>query len=463
MATRPTVSDRLHSDLAATFHGDLIGPADARYDDARKVYNAMIDRRPSLIARCADVDDVVAAVLAARRENALVAVRGGGHNAGGLGVVDDGLVIDLSPMHRVDVDPEQRRVRAEGGCMLKQVDAAAHEHGLAVPSGIIGTTGVGGITLGGGLGHLTRRFGLSIDNLIGAEMVLADGTVTTASEEQNADLFWAIRGGGGNFGVVTAFIFRGCPVSNVIAGPTLWPLEASVDAMSFYKELIGAAPDELSGFFVFMTVPPADPFPAELHMRKMCGVLWCYTGPPEQADEVFAPIRAFGPPTLDGVMEMPLPALQGAFDALYPPGHQWYWKADFVKELPPEAIARHAEHGAQLPSMQSTMHLYAIDGAAGRVDPEATPWGYRDAHWAQTIVGVDPDPDKAPELRRWVRDYHDALHPYSAGGAYINMLQGDEGAERVAASYGPNYERLVEVKRRYDPGNFFRVNQNIAP
>ncbi len=452
----------LATEFAGTFRGELIGPGDASYDEARAVFNGMIDRRPGLIARCADVADVITAVGAALRHDLLVSIRGGGHNAGGLGVCDDGLVIDLSAMRGVHVDPESRRIRVEGGCTWGDVDHAAHPFGLAVPSGIISTTGVGGLTLGGGLGHLTRRFGLTIDNLLSADVVLADGRFVTASETEHPDLFWALRGGGGNFGVVTSFEFRGNPLSQIIGGPTLWPMERAGEVMRFWDDFMRTAPRDLNGFFAFLTVPPGPPFPEELHMQKMCGIVWCYSGPPEKADELFAPITAFGPPALHGVGPMPWPALQSAFDELYPAGDQWYWKVDFVDELTDEAIAKHVEHGAKLPSWKSTMHLYPIDGAGADPAKDATAWAYRGSRYASVMVGVDSDPALTPELTRWARSYWEDLHPYSAGGAYVNMMMHDEGSDRVRASYGDNYDRLVEVKRRYDPGNLFRVNQNIA-
>jgi hypothetical protein len=450
-------------DLADTFRGELIAPGDAAYDDARAVYNGMIDRRPGLIARCADVADVIEAVVAADRHDLLVSVRGGGHNAGGLGVCDDGLVIDLSEMRGIRVDAAAGTVRVEGGATWGDVDHATHAFGLAIPSGIISTTGVGGLTLGGGLGHLTRRHGLTIDSLIAADVVLADGRLVTASATENPDLFWALRGGGGNFGVVTSFEFRAHQVDEIVGGPTLWPMDRAAEVLRWYDEFMASAPRELNGFFAFLTVPPGPPFPEELHLQKMCGVVWCYTGPAEKADEVFAPIAAFGPPALHGVHPMPFPALQSAFDALYPKGDQWYWKADFVDELTDETIALHAQHGAMLPSMKSTMHLYPIDGAGADPGPEDTAWNYRGSRYASVIVGVDPDPAKAPEITAWARNYWEDLHPHSAGGAYVNMMMHDEGPDRVKASYGENYDRLVAVKRRYDPGNRFRVNQNIAP
>jgi hypothetical protein len=451
------------AELAPTFRGTLIGPSDDAYDEARAVYNQMIDRRPGLIARCADVADVIACVQAAGRHDVLVSIRSGGHNAGGLGVCDDGLVIDLSPMKGVRVDPDTRTVRVQGGCTWGDVDHATHAFGLAVPSGIISTTGVGGLTLGGGMGHLTRRYGLTIDNLIGADIVLADGTPTTVSEHQHPDLFWALRGGGGNFGVVTSFEFKAHPVSQIIGGPTLWPMEQAAEVMRFFDDFIASAPRDLNGFFAFLTVPPGPPFPEELHLKKMCGIVWCYTGPESEADAIFAPVQQFGPPALHGVHAMPYPALQSAFDALYPPGENWYWKADFTGALTDEAIARHVRHGRELPTMKSTMHMYPLDGAGAEPARDATAWNYRGARYGMVMVGVDPDPATRPELVSWARGYWEDVHPLSEGGAYVNMMMHDEGSERVRASYGDNYDRLVEVKRRYDPGNFFRVNQNIAP
>jgi hypothetical protein len=283
-----------------------------------------------------------------------------------------------------------------------------------------------------------------------------------ASEKENPDLFWALRGGGGNFGVVTSFLFRLHPLRNIVGGPTLWHIDQTTQVMRWYGEFIRKAPPELNGWFAFLTVPPVAPFPEALHLKKMCGVVWCYTGPEGEAEKVFAPIRAFGPPALYGIHSMPFPALQSAFDALYPPGHQWYWRADFVNELSDEAIALHAEHGALMPTPQSSMHLYPIDGKAHAVRNDATAFSYRDANWAAVIVGVDPDPANREAITTWTKRYWEALHPHSAGGAYVNFMM-DEGQERVQATYRGNYERLAKVKQKYDPGNLFRVNQNIRP
>lgn len=462
LAAEPSVPAEAVLDFEARLRGDLIRRSDAQYDEARALYNAMIDKRPWLIVRCVDVADVIATVAFARDHGLPLAVRGGGHNGGGLGSVDDGLVIDLAAMNGVRVDPEARTVRVEGGATWGKVDHAAHAFGLAVPSGIISTTGVGGLTLGGGLGHLTRRHGLTIDNLLEVDVVLADGRMVTANADEHQDLFWAVRGGGGNFGVVTSFLFRAHPVQTIVGGPTLWSLDDAADVMRWYRDFIREAPRDLNGFFAFLTVPPGPPFPEHLHHRKVCGIVWCYAGPPERADEIFAPVAAFGQPLLHGVHPMTLPQLQSAFDGLYPSGYQWYWRADFFGELSDEAIAAHVEHGSRTPTMLSSMHLYPIDGAAHDVADDATPWSYRDANWAQVIVGVDPDPAKADALERWTKAYWDALHPHSSGGAYVNFMM-DEGQERVRATYRDNYPRLARIKATYDPQNVFRVNQNIEP
>jgi len=442
--------------------GQLILPGDEDYDEACKIYNAMIERRPGLIARCADVGDVMAAVNFARENDVLVAIRGGGHNGPGLGTCDDGLVIDMSAIKYTRVDPQARTVQVGGGCTSGDVDHATHAFGLAVPTGVVSTTGVGGLTLGGGHGYLTRKYGLTIDNLLGADMVLADGSFVTVSAEENPDLFWAIRGGGGNFGVVTEFRFQLHPVHTIVGGPTLWHQEQTTEVMQWFRDFMQEAPEDLYGFLAILMVPPGPPFPEELHMKKMCGVVWCYTGPEEKAEEVFQPIRDFGPPAMYGIQPMPYPALQTAFDALYPPGLQWYWKGDFVNELTDEAIDLHVKHGYEMPSFHSTMHLYPIDCKAHQVGPEETPWEYRQAKWSKVIAGVDPDPANSEAISTWAKEYWEALHPHSAGGAYVNFMM-EEGEDRVKATYGANYERLSTIKQKYDPANLFRVNQNIKP
>ena len=456
------VAETKVKEFESRLRGQLIRPADADYESARKVFNGMIDKHPGLIARARDVADVINSVNFARDNGVSVAIRGGGHNAGGLGIVDDGLVIDLSPMKSVRVDPAARTVRVDGGATWGDVDHATHVFGLATPTGIISTTGVGGLSLGGGIGHLTRKAGLTVDNMLEADVVLADGRFVTASAERNEDLFWAIRGGGGNFGAVTSFLFRLHPISTVYAGPMLWPLESAGEVLQFYREFITKAPDDISGFFLFMVVPPGPPFPEHLHNKTMAGVMWYYAGPSDRADETFRPIRQFRRPALDLAGPLPHPAVQGMFDALYPPGLQWYWKADFVKEMSDEAIAVHLKYGSQVPSIQSGMHLYPINGAAHRVGKNDTAFSYRDATWASVIVGVDANPANMERIIPWAKDYWSALHPYSAGGAYVNFMM-EEGQDRVEASYRDNYRRLVTVKSKYDPDNFFHVNQNIKP
>jgi FAD/FMN-containing dehydrogenase len=443
--------------------GELIEPTDSNYDDERKVYNAMISRRPRMIAKCVDSSDVLTAVNFGRNQNLRVSIRSGGHNAGGLGVCDDGLVIDLSPIKEVHVDPSNRTVRVGSGCTWGDVDRATHAYGLAVPSGIISTTGVGGLTLGGGIGYLTRQYGLTIDNLLAADVVLADGTFVVANAKENTDLFWAIRGGGGNFGVVTSFLFQAHPVSTVVAGPMLWDMEQAADIMKWYRESIVQAPEELNGFFAFLVVPPGPPFPEQLHFKKMCGIVWCYTGAPEKANDLLEPLRKLHHPAFEFFAPMPHPTLQSMFDGLYTPGLQWYWKADFVNELRDEAIALHIKHASEIPTLHSTMHLYPINGAAHKPTNMDTPWSYRDAVWSEVIVGVDPDPGNKDRITSWARNYWEDLHPYGTGGAYVNFMMDGEGEDRIRATYGDNYSRLARIKAKYDPANFFQVNQNIRP
>jgi len=446
--------------FSSAIRGAVILPESAGYEEARKVYNAMINKHPGMIVKCADVADVIYAVNFARENNLLVAVRGGGHNGGGLGICDGGLVIDLSGIKFVLVDTETKTVKVGGGNLWGEVDHATHPFGLAIPAGVVSTTGVGGLTLGGGVGHLARKYGLSIDNLLEVDMVLADGSFVTANDTENSDLFWAIRGGGGNFGIVTSFTFQAHPVKTVFAGPTLWPIEKTEEIMKWYDELLDDAPDDLNGFITTMVIP-GPPFPAELHNKQFCGIVWCYVGGLDKAEEVFKPILA-KKPVFAHVGPMPYPTLQTLFDGLFPPGLQWYWRADFFGDLTPEITAQHLEFGSKIPTPLSQMHLYPISGAAGRVGKDETPWAYRDAKYAGVIVGVDPDPANAGKITEWCKDYWDALHPYSEGGAYLNFMM-NEGQDRIRASYKDNYERLAEIKQKYDPNNFFRVNQNILP
>ncbi len=447
-------------EFASKLRGRLVKPTDADYDETRKVYNGMIDKHPGMFVMCVDVADVIAAVNFGRENNLLVAVRGGGHNGGGLGICEDGLVIDLSGIKFIRVDTSNNTVRVGGGNLWGEVDHATHPFGLAVPAGIISTTGVGGLTLGGGVGHLSRKYGLTIDNLLEADMVLADGSFVTVNKNQNADLFWAIRGGGGNFGIVTSFKFQGHPVKNVIGGPTLWPIERTEEIMEWYHEFIQNAPDELNGFIATMVIPGA-PFPEHLHNKQFCGIVWCYVGDPDKFNELFKPVKELNP-LFEHVGEMPYPSIQTLFDGLLPHGLQWYWRADFFNELGSEVRAQHLKFGSNIPTPLSQMHLYPITGAASRVSAEDTPWAYRDAKYAGVIVGVSPNPEDADKITKWCKDYWDALHPFSSGGAYSNFMM-DEGQERVKASYKHNYKRLTEIKKKYDSANLFSVNQNIKP
>ncbi len=454
-----------YDDLAAQLRGPLVTPDHPEYDQARRVYNGMIDRYPSAVARVHDAIDVRACVLFAREHGLDLAVRGGAHNAAGLGTWDGALVIDMSGLRSTTVSPEERTVRVDPGCTWADVDHATVGFGLATPCGFLGSTGVAGLTLGGGIGYLTRRFGLTVDNLLAADVVLADGSFVTADETSHPDLFWALRGGGGNFGVVTSFTFRCHPIGEhgtVIGGPVLYDIADTGAVMRWYRDLLPTLPEELSGWIAELTIPPAPPFPEDLWGRKACGIVWCYTGPHDRADEVLAPVKSFGSPLLMGIHELPFTALQTAFDPLYPAGLQWYWRADFFREISDEAIAVHEKYGAMLPTGHSTMHLYPVGGAAARVGSGDTAFAYRDGGWAGVIVGVDPDPANAERISTWAKDYWTELHPTSAGSAYVNFLM-QEGDERVRAAYRDNYPRLQAVKRRYDPENLFHVNQNISP
>ncbi|SDE46111.1 FAD/FMN-containing dehydrogenase [Pricia antarctica] len=450
----------LFENLASRLKGDIVMPTDTQYHETRKVFNAMIDKHPGMFVICRDVADVIAAVNFARENDLTLAIRGGGHNGGGLGLCDGGLVLDLSGIKFVRVDTSNKTVRVGGGNIWGEVDHATHPFGLAVPSGIISTTGVGGLTLGGGVGYLSRKYGLTIDNLLEADMVLGDGSFVTVNAVKNKDLFWAIRGGGGNFGVVTSFKFQAHPVKTIFGGPTLWPIEQTEEIMEWYHKFIDNANDDLNGFIATLIIP-GPPFPQHLHNKQFCGIVWCYTGDMNKAKEVFKPILEKNP-LFEHVGEMPYPAMQTLFDGLLPPGLQWYWRADFFNELGPEIRKQHLTFGSKIPTPLSQMHLYPISGAAGRVEAEETPWAYRDAKYAGVIVGVDPDPAKNDKITTWCKDYWKALHPYSSGGAYSNFMM-DEGQERVQASYRHNYNRLRQIKKQYDPNNLFKINQNILP
>ena len=441
--------------------GEVFEPGDDGYDDARAVYNAMHDRRPRAVVRCADAADVISAVQTGRNQGLELAVRGGGHSVPGFGTCDDGIVIDLSGMRNVRVDPANALARAGGGAIWGDFDHATHPFGLATTGGIISTTGVSGLTLGGGIGYLARKHGLSCDNLVSADIVTADGQLLTASERQHEDLFWALRGGGGNFGVVTSLEFQLHPVGEIIGGPIFFELEAAGDVLRAYRDYIDEAPEELGAFFAFQIAPPLPFIPESRHGETLCAIVTCWTGPAADAEAVLKPLRNAGPVVAEHVGPVPYPALNSAFDALLPPGLQHYWKADFVKELTDDAIAAHLDHGPKVPCVQSTMHLYPINGAVHRVGTDETAFAYRDMTFACVIAGMWPDAADNDANTRWVRDYWSAIHPHSGTeGGYVNfMAEDDQG--RVLANYGQNYERLSRVKATYDPDNVFHLNQNI--
>jgi FAD/FMN-containing dehydrogenase len=443
--------------------GEVVLPDARGYDEARKVYNGMHDRRPRAVVQCADAADVIATVKTAHDAGLDLAVRGGGHSVPGFGTVDDGLVVDLSGMRNVEVDPAAGVARAGGGALWGDFDQATNAFGLSTTGGVISTTGVGGLTLGGGIGYLARKYGLSCDNLIAADVVTADGRLLRASEDENDDLFWALRGGGGNFGVATSLEFRLHPVGDIVGGPIFFELDAAADVMAFYRQYIAEAPEELGAFFMFQIAPPLPFIPEERHGDTLCGVVTCWSGPESDAAAVLKPLRDAGPVVAEHVGSMPYPALNSAFDALLPPGLQHYWKADFVKELTDEAIPLHVEHGSQVPVVNSTVHLYPIDGAVQQVQPDETAFAYRDVSFACVIAGMWPDPADNEANTKWVRDYWSAIHPYSGtDGGYVNFM-GEDDQDRVEANYGGNYGRLSKIKAKYDPDNLFHLNQNIQP
>jgi len=448
--------------LAAQMRGELLLPGEPGYDDSRAVYNAMIDKHPALIARCHDAADVIAALRFGREQGLPVAVRGGGHNVAGKGTVDGGLVIDLSAMRNVHVDPQARVVRAGGGALWGDVDHATHAFGMATPSGIISTTGVAGLTLGGGFGHLSRRFGLSLDNLIEADVVTAGGDLVKASEHENPDLFWALRGGGGNFGIVTAFTFRLHDVSTIYGGPIFYPADQATTLLEFYRDWIVDAPREISAFFAIHQGAPAPFIPAELHFVPAAAFVVCYSGDLSRAEEAVRPFREIAPAALDLMGPMPYPMIQTLFDGLYTPGLQHYWKSDIIHGLPDGAIAVHARRAPEVPDPWSGAHIYPLNGAIRDTPANATAFPFRDALATHNILAINPDPAVMDARMGWVRGYHAELRPYSDPGGYINFLT-EEGDERVRAAYRDNYPRLVEVKRAWDPDNVFRINQNIRP
>lgn len=440
----------------------MITAEDAGYDQAKTVYNAMIQRSPRVVMQCANAGDVIAAVNFARENGLDLAVRGGSHSVPGFGTCDDGVVIDLSGMRGVRVDPGKRRARAEGGATWGDFNSATYPFGLATTGGIVSTTGVGGLTLGGGIGYLARGLGLSCDNLVSADVVTADGRFLVANEDENADLLWALRGGGGNFGVVTSFEFQLHPVKDIYGGPMFFELDSASDLLQVYREYIADAPEEFGGFPAYQIAPPLPFIPEDRHGEPFVAFVSCWSGPLDQGEQALKPLRDVGPVVAEHIGPMPYPALNSAFDGLVPPGLQHYWKANFVTDLTDAAIEAHTQHGPQIPVVNSTMHIYPINGACHRVPADATAFAYRDANFATVIAGMWPDPAENDANTAWVRDYYSATAPHSEEGGYVNFMAADDQS-RIEANYRGNYDRLVSVKRTYDPDNLFHLNQNIKP
>jgi FAD/FMN-containing dehydrogenase len=442
--------------------GDVVTAESPAYDEARAVYNAMFDRRPLAIVRAVDVADARAAVRVAAEGGLDLAVRAGGHSVPGFGTTDDGIVIDLSAMKEIQIDADARVARVQAGCTWGDFDHAASDFGLATTGGIISTTGVSGLTLGGGIGYLARAHGLSCDNLRSADVVLADGTFVTADQDSHPDLFWALRGGGGNFGVVTSMEFDLHPVDTIYGGPMFFELDVAEDILRTYREWIVDAPREMGGFPAYQIAPPLPFIPENRHGEPFLLFVACFNGPDDRAEELLSAFREIAEPVAEHVERMPYAGLNSAFDGLLPPGLQHYWKANFVDELTDEAIAAHLQHGPKVPALQSTMHLYPINGAVHDVASDQTAFAYRDATFAPVIAGMWPDPADNADNIRWVRDYYEATAPYSAEGGYVNFMA-DDDQDRIRANYGANYDRLADIKRRYDPNNLFHLNQNIRP
>ncbi|MFE1439678.1 FAD-binding oxidoreductase [Streptomyces sp. NPDC058739] len=453
----PTLDDQR---LRGALRGDVVEPGDPGYDEARKVYNAMSDRRPALVVRAVDAGDVIATVDFARERGLPLAVRGGSHSVAGYGTCDDGVVLDLGRMRGIRVDPEARTARAQGGCTWADLNHATHAFGLATTGGVVSSTGIGGLTTGGGMGHLARRCGLACDNLVAADVVTADGSFVTCTGERNADLLWALRGGGGNFGVVTSFAYRLHPVEDILGGPTFFPLDGEV--IRRYREMIGGADERLGALLVVGLGPPLPFLPERWHGRPLCGVVTCWSGPRERDDEIRGLLAGLGPVLGQMLDRMPYPVINTLFDELLPAGLFHYWKGTFSRGLPDGAVDAYVEYGASTPSIESATVVFPLDGAVQRVGPHDTAFAYRDVDFATALSPTLATREDCEAQKDWVRSFHAALLPHSAEGAYVNFMDGDD-QDRVRANYLGNYDRLVELKRRYDPGNLFRLNHNIAP
>src|SRR5215207_7086346 len=445
------------------FRGELLSPQDPGYEDARKVWNGSIDRFPALIARCAGVADVIAAVRFARDSGLLAAVRGGGHSYPGLSVCDGGIVIDLSLMKGIRVDPEARTARTQAGVLLGELDRETQAFGLAVPSGIVTHTGLSGLTLGGGINWLMRKYGLTIDQLLSVDLVTAKGELVKASRTENADLFWGVRGGGGNFGIVTEFEFRLNPVGpTVLAGPIFWPIEESPNVLRFYREWISEAPDELTTIVAHRKAPPLPFVPRELHGKLIVGIVCCYAGAVEEGEQVVKPLKEFKSPVLDLCVPKPFLAHQAMFDPSFPHGWWYYMRACDVAQLTDEVIDITVDHALRIKSPLTSFVIWQLGGAAARVGEEEAAFGGRNAGHTNNTTGATEESEGFDEERQWVRNFWSALEPYHTS-VYVNFLM-EEGEARIRRAYGPRkYDRLKALKRRYDPDNLFRLNQNIRP
>jgi FAD/FMN-containing dehydrogenase len=450
-------------ELKGGFKGEILLPSDGAYDSARQIWNAMIDKRPAVIARCATTSDVVRGVNFARDNRLLLAVRGGGHNIAGNAMCDDGLVVDLSKMTAAKVDPAVRRVTIEGGATLADLDAATQAHGLATPVGINSTTGIAGLTLGGGFGWLSRKYGMTVDNLESAEVVTAAGEVVHASATEHPDLFWALRGGGGNFGVVTRFEFRLHPVGpDVLSGLIVYPISEAKSVLQQYREFMARAPEELNVWTVMRAAPPLPFLPASVHGQGMIALALIYAGDPKQGEPIIEPLRKFGTPLGEHVGVQPYVAWQQTFDPLLTAGARNYWKSHNFTTLQDGLFDVVVEYVGKLPSPQCEIFFGAIGGATTRPAPDSAAYAQRDAMFVMNFHGRWEDPVDDERCVRWARDFFNATAPFASGGVYVNFMTADEG-DRVRSAYGPNYDRLAQVKRKYDPNNLFRMNQNIAP
>jgi FAD/FMN-containing dehydrogenase len=450
------------AEFESGLRGELIRPDDMGYDAARRVWNGSIDKYPVLIVRCAGDADIIRAVQFARSYNLPLAVRGGGHHIAGHAVCDDGLVVDLSRLKGIHVEPDRRIVHAQPGLTWGEFDRETQAFGLATTGGLISTTGLAGLTLGGGIGWLMRKHGLTCDNLLSVEVVTADGRLLTANANENTDLFWGVRGGGGNLGVVTLFEYQLHPVSQVIGGMILHPSSKAKELLHFYREYVATAPDELTTMFVFLIAPPAPFVPAEWQGKPVVAIVGVYEGAPEVGERVLRPLRQFDAPIVDLFQSMPYLTLQCMLDATAPPGLQNYWKSGYLKELSDEAIEALIAHATAMTSPLSAVHLHHLQGALSRIRADETAFGPRGAPFAFNLIATWQEATDSERHIAWAREFWSALLPYSTGGVYVNFL-GEESEARVRAAYGENYERLVAVKTKYDPTNFFRQNQNIKP